>query len=252
MQVDIAVEDKSLQTSPREDLQTENENVLATDVVPKLSSDLLSNIVANLPMKIDTDTQGTTTETIKTVEQVSQTSPRNECEDVNSEPYEIHIQTSFVIPDEANISMGKSNIQTNPFVTEVRKTFVIDETQPDFVREVGSSNQKDKKKRSKKKKSTKKSESQPEKVIKSIDDADVEKPSVKEEPTTFATLKITKTTVFETSNLISKEPRPQEPLVTIDKEVITVDISKSPGKEKILRNCKLQTNLIQTFLYSQK
>lgn len=235
MQVDITLEDKSLQTSPRQDLQAENHNILATDVVPKVASDLMSNIVTNLPIKIDTETQETTTETIKTAEQVSQTSPRNEYENVNTEPYEIHIQTSFVIPEDANISKDKSHIQNSPFVTEIQKSFIIDEAQPSLVHELESTNdQKNKKKKSKKKKPTKSNpENGSEKLNKPIDESNVEKSREEDTTPTFATLKITKTTVFETSNLISRERHPYDPLVTVEKEVISEGISKSPGNRAI-------------------
>lgn len=238
MQAEISLEDKSLQTSPRKDFQIEEQKVLAIDFVPKVANDLVSSIVANLPIKIDTNTQETTTEPIKTVEQVSQTTPRNESEDVSSEPYEIHIQTSFVVQEDANISIDTPQHQSKPFVMEIQKTFVIDDTQPNLVRELEStSHEKAKKTKSKKKKSkSKKNES--EKVEQPIDTAAIEEKS-KEDSTssTFATLKITKTTVYETSNLISKERRPHGPSSVIIEEVHagdSLDIPISPGNGKTL------------------
>lgn len=251
MQVELTMRDESLQTSPREDHQKEPEQiVLASDVIPQVADKLVSDIVNTMPIRIPTETQNTITETVTTVEQVTQTTPRSEePRDVqashveDTEPYEINIQTSFVIPDDTKTATESSS---TPVVLEIQKSYVIDETQPGNVREIESTTkEKVKKSKSKKKKKKQNTDKRPDSddepiEIKQIPPTEVDKqivqveqqqqqhqPDQPEQKPTVVTINITKTTVYETSNLIGREARPHSSSVRIE-EVLSDDNDEAP------------------------
>lgn len=250
MQVELSMKDESLQTSLREEDKKEPEEiVLAGDVVPHVADKLMTDIVQRMPIKVPTDTQNTITETVTTVEQVTQTTPRSESMEVaqsgSTEPYEINIETSFVIPDDAKAAPEPSG---TPVVLEIQKTFVIDETQPGNVREVESTT-KEKVKKSKSKKKKKRpagyradSDDEPMEIVPPVARIDEDKSVVQVESTqeqpeqadqkpTVVTINITKTTVYETSNLVGREAQPHNTSVRIE-EVLSddnVDAPLSPG-----------------------
>lgn len=243
MQVEMSLQEKSLQTSPRDEYSKPDEqNILADDIVPNVAENLVQDIVCTMPISIATETQGTTTETVETQEGITQTTPRDEVlpevasgSNVASEPYEIHIQASFIIPEDA----------TTHSTTEIQKSYIIDETQPGLVREIETtSEEKDKKSKSKSKKKKKKSQ-----TVDTIDprqSAIVEQvPCVdneKQEQKTFATLKITKTTVYETSNLLGKVRRPNDSAISIE-EVASSGNFEVPFTQGNRKNS--ETNLIK-------
>lgn len=75
-----------------------------------------------------------------------------------------------------------------------------------------------------------------------IDDGKSSKKVETPEQKAFATLKITKTTVYETSNLIGKERRPHDSSVTIE-ELVSDDNAETPftqGNGKYSRKQKQQ------------
>lgn len=256
MQVELSMQDESLQTSPRDEDKKEPEQiVLADDVVPQVADKLVSDIVQTMPIKIPTETQNTITETVTTVEQVTQTTPRSEePRDVShteeTEPYEINIETSFVIPEDANLAVQEP--KGTPVVLQIQKSYVIDESQPGNVREIESTT-KEKKKKSKSKKKKKQSvDKQPDSDDEPIDvkqapQVDEEKPIVQveqlqqqqpdqpDQKPTVVTINITKTTVYETSNLVGRESRPHSSSVRIE-EVLSddnADAPLSPGKNSM-------------------
>lgn len=253
MQVEISLQEKSLQTSPRDEYsKPEEQNVLAADIVPNVAENLVQNIVCTMPISIATETQGTSTETVKTGEGITQTTPRDEVllkegassSNASAEPYEIHIQASFIIPDDA----------TTHNTTEIQKSYVIDETQPGLVREIEStSEEKDKKSKSKSKKKKKKSKTTDSKespgqssIVENVPCVDNENLTNKKnqpEQKTFATLKITKTTVYETSNLLGKVNRPHDSAISIEGIVSNenVEVPFSQGNRK-----KSKTNLMNS------
>lgn len=219
MQVEINVQDKNIQTSPREeDKPKVNESVMSSDVVPPLADKLIEDIVHKMPVKVPTETQTTETETVTTVEQVTQTTPRYDNQQVSQsagEPYEINIETSIIIPGDVAPTTSDATA-----TVEIQKTFIIDNTQPGNVREIESSTtEKGKKSKSKKKKKQK-----------STEDGDgVPKPSAPAEPLeieqekkskpTKVTINLTKTTVYETSNVIGKEAVRIEEVLSDDDQI---------------------------------
>lgn len=141
MQFELSVQDKSLQTSPRDEYLKPQEDISTVEIVPHVAENLVHDIVQGIPISIPTESQGTITEIVKTTEGITQTTPRNEVPNVEAspsdeslEPYEIHIQTSFLIPDATTLSTAEN--QSSPVVLEIQKSFVIDETQPGMVREI--------------------------------------------------------------------------------------------------------------------
>lgn len=241
MQVELSVQDKSLQTSPRDEYsKPEKQKIPTLEIVPHVAENLVHDIVRGIQISIPTETQGTSTDIVKTNEGITQTTPRNEVSNVEAtpsdeslEPYEIHIQTSFLVPDATTINTAEN--QSSPIVLEIQKSFVIDETQPGMVREIESTSQekvKKSKSKKKKKKSQKNDSEQPDQIA-LVDQAlpvDVGKSSERveaPEKKAFATLKITKTTVYETSNLISKERHPDDSSVTIE-ELVSDENAETP------------------------
>lgn len=224
MQVELTTKDESLQTSPREeDNKLPEQHIETIDIVPQVADKLVTDIIETMPIKVPTDSQKTLTETVTTVEQVTQTTPRSETVQVSqpNEPYEINIETSFVIPDDATAAQ---QISGAPVVLEIQKSYVIDDTQPGNVREIESTiKEKGKKSKSKKKKKNKDGKHA------DLDDdaADNKQIALAEEPKdivvtaqtgqqpagessgkpTVVTINITKTTVFEKSNIVGREAR---------------------------------------------
>lgn len=236
MQVEISVHDKNVQTSPRkEDQPKVQEIVTSIDVVPPVADKLVTDIVQTMPVKIPTDTQTTETETVTTFEQVTQTTPRDDVgpkvTQPATEPYEINIEASIIIPSDVTA------IPTDtPAIVEVQKTFVIDETQPGNVREIESSTtEKGKKSKSKKKK---KKHSRDEPVdVKASDAVEEQQPSAPVEQLelehdklkpTRVTINLTKTTVYETSNIVGKEMRPSHSSSVRIEEVLSDDNEAEP------------------------
>lgn len=232
MQVDISMQDVSLQTSPRDDYsKPQVQDISVVEIVPHVVVNLVEDVVRDIPISIPTETHSTTTEIVTTTEGITQTTPRDEVtpnvevspSDVISEPYEIHIEINQTSPNIADAQ-----------VVEIQKSYVIDETQPGLVREI-ESHEKVKKSKSKKKK--KKSQTidaeQPGQStvvegISHIDDDKLNEKANQPDPKTFATLKITKTTVYETSNVLSKEERPESPTVTIEEVISDENVNEPP------------------------
>lgn len=254
MQVEISVQDKNVQTSPREeDKPKVKEIVTSIDVAPPVADRLVTDIVQRMPVKIPTETQKTETETITTIEKVTQTTPRRDVEQVThstTEPYEINIETSFIIPgDVTATTTSASKPSDSPAVVEIQKTFVIDETQPGNVREIESSTT-EKGKKSKSRKNVKRhsggdkrQDSSDEPIeIKASVGIDEQKSSVpiesleleqdKQKPTKV-TINLTKTTVYDTSNVIGKDVRPSHSSSVRIEEVMSDDNEAellTPGK----------------------
>lgn len=238
MQTENSVRDESLQTSNQEDVK-EEQPVAAVEFMPQVVDKLMSDIVNVMPVAVKTETQQTSTENIQTTEQDTQTTPPNDVPSApsveNVEPYEIHIETSFVIPEEMQRT---SHGEDGPVTIEIEKTFVIDDEQSGLMREIASE-QKVKKSKSKKKKKNKSADKpsdseKPEELPKQSEEIAVmesEKKSQPEQKPTLVTLNITKTSVYDTTNVISKERR-THPSVTIE-EVMSDDnteVPLSPGK----------------------
>lgn len=215
MQVEIDVLDKDVQTSPREEDKPKVEEIVTSiDVVPPVADQLVTDIVQRMPVKVPTDTQQTETETVTTIEQVTQTSPRADAPQVShstKEPYEINIETSIIIPsDVTTASVSKPDVTSA--TVEIQKTFVIDESQPGNVREIESSTtDKGKKSKSKKKKKRhsggdKHDDSIEVKASVEIEEQKPVEPLEQEKPkATKVTINVTKTTVYETSNVVGIE-----------------------------------------------
>lgn len=246
MQVELAMEDKGLQTSPRDDdIKPNNQQSFVYDIVENVAGNIVSDIVQRLPIKIEAQTQETATEIIPTTEQGSQTLPIEGLETIShveesSDPYEIHIRTSFVIPEKANERPMDSSVQqkSRPIVMEIQKSFVIDDTKPGFVHELETQdNTKKSKLKRKKHKKTNLVDSGSTVEPKKIDDEQgfhVEKFGEKSTQPTYATIQITKTTVYETSNLISNESHPNIPCLIFEDAMAedNADVSLTPGNEK--------------------
>lgn len=245
MQAEVVVKD--MQTSPRERNEKIQEEIIsAIDVMHQVTENLVADIVQKMPFKIQTDTQETITEISETTDKNTQTQIQSEQEQSQGGalPYEIHIQTTFVLPEE---SMPKSTDQTDSMhVIEIEKSFVTDASNPDLVREIEpTAKDKVKKSKSKSKSKKKKNTNLSSNQVKSVDEpklSDINSSgkqdlSIHEIPTdnlmekeqkpTFVTLNITKTTVYETSNLISKERRPHGPSVAI--EELLSEEKQNPG-----------------------
>lgn len=245
MQVEISVHDKNVQTSPREEDKPKVEEIVTSiDVVPPVVDRLVTDIVQRMPVKIPTETQKTETETVTTIEQVTQTTPRRDAPQVThskTEPYEINIETSIIIPGDVKATTASvSKPSDASAILEIQKTFVIDETQPGNVREIESSTtEKGKKSKSKKKKKRhsggdiKRQDSNDEPIV----EIDVHKSSVpveslelehdRQKPTKV-TINVTKTTVYETSNVIGKELRPSHSSSVRIEEVLSDDNEADP------------------------
>lgn len=242
IQINVSMKDE--QTSPRSDIQTDQEIIDASDVVPHIAGKLVSDIIQAIPIQIPTKDEHTTTEIIEKTEVNTQTLVDNSAgEPSKVEPYEIEIKTSILVPEDASVKQSDE-----PVVIEIKKTFVIEEGDPTTVREIEKP-QKSKSKKKKNKKSKTASEqfieiesqklpdlpssSSPvpgasvEEVIAESEEispspipgASVEEvtaepeeisPRIKEKETlppspTKVTLNITKTTVFDTSNIVGVE-----------------------------------------------
>lgn len=229
MQVEIDVHDKDVQTSPREEDKPKVEEIVTSaDVVPPVANQLITDIVQRMPIQIPTDTQQTATETVTTIEQVTQTTPRQDAPRVSqstAEPFEINIETSILIPGDATTtSVSKPDVTSA--TVEIQKTFVIDETQPGNLREIESSTtEKGKKSKSKKKKNRKHSggdtQDEPSEPVELAVEQD--KPKA-----TKVTINLTKTTVYETSNVIGKEVRPSHSSSVRIEEVLSDDDKADP------------------------
>lgn len=249
MQVEISVDDKNVQTSPRkEDQPKVQEIVTSIDVVPPVADKLVTDIVQRMPVKIPTDTQKTETEIVTTVEQVTQTTPRDGGPKVSqpaSEPYEINIEASIIIPGDVPATAASMSVPTDtPAIIEIQKTYVIDETQPGNVREIESSTtEKGKKSKSKKKKrkhsgdeKRQDSNDEPVDIIPSVHAIEEQKPSApveqleferdKQKPTRV-TINLTKTTVYET---FGKDVRPSHSSSVRIEEVLSDDNDAEPLK----------------------
>lgn len=246
MQAEVSVKD--VQTSPRkEDMNVQEETVSVVDVVPQVVEELVIDIVHKMPFKVITETQETITETNETRDKDTQTKTQNESIQHQGDalPYEIHIQTSFIIPEE--IAQISADQPSSKQVIEIEKSFIIDENQSGSVRETESTNEeKIKKSKSKKKKKNKNlSEQSKEADLPKLSEENFtveedllahDKPSDRrkepEQNPTIVTLNITKTTVYETSNLLSRERRPHGSSVNIE-EVMS---KQTPGKSFYLKN----------------
>lgn len=223
MQVEIVVHDKNVQTSPREEDKPKVEEIVASvDIVQPVADKLVADIVQRMPVKVPTETQTTETETVTTVEQVTQTTPRGQqVTHSAAEPYEINIETSIIIPGHVTAPMPAAD---TPATVEIQKTFVIDSTQPGNIREIESSTT-DKAKKSKSKKKKKKSDEQKPEPLELEQDQ-------KSRPTQV-TINLTKTTVYETSNVIGKDTRPSHSSSVRIEEVLSDDNEGeilTPGK----------------------
>lgn len=233
MQAEVSVKD--MQTSPREILKEELTTTTASDIVPQVADKMVLDIVQNMPFKVPTNTQETVTETTEFTEKITQTNPQSETTPHQEEmPYEIHIQTSFVVPEE--LGHSSANPTTSKQIIELTKSFVIGESEPDVVREIETTSKvKTKKSKNKKKK---KSEDLP-KPSTDIEESKVSKETFAteqhvpveavqepEQKPTFVTLNITKTTVYETSNIIGKERVSLDPCLTIDESLPEETISQ--------------------------
>lgn len=157
--VQIESKEQELQTSPRDDVKIE-EIVTSADVIPPVVETMITEIVRDIPVQIQSINEATNTELVPTTENITQTvdqQPIADKEDVSvsttsSEPYEIHVKTTLIVPEESI-----SDIQSGePIVMEVNKSFVIDENKPYEIHEVATreddTSDKRKKKKSKKKK----------------------------------------------------------------------------------------------------
>lgn len=232
MQIEIPVEDKGLQTSPREEVLAYNIPPSANDVVPKIASDILSEIVQSLPVKIETQTKETITEVVSTTQRGSQTTPRNETPEIIQDeespvPVEIHIQTSFVIPEGVDPSIDASTQQKSN-VLEIQKSFVFDESTQDFIEENDNKPKSKRKKHKKKTTAASGNSKQPDKKVDIKEEVpcsneqNLNEPESQSLQPTYATIQITKTTVYETSNIIGKECLQDNSGISIE-EITTED-----------------------------
>lgn len=251
MQVEITVHDKTVQTSPRKENKPKVEEIVTSDdVVPPVADKLVTDIVQRMPIKIPTETRKTETETVTTIEQVTQTTPREASHDTQTgigiahslEPYEINIETSIIIPGDVTATAlpSESKPTDTQAIVEIQKTYVIDETQPGNVREIESSTtEKDKKPKSKKnKKKSKHQDSNDEPVDYKVGVAiDEQKPIAPSEALeleenkvkpTQVTINLTKTTVYETSNVIGRDLRPSHSTSVRIEEVLSDDNDAEP------------------------
>lgn len=221
MQVEIDVHDKNVQTSPREEDKPKVEEIVTSaDVVPPVAEQMVTDIIHRMPIKIPTETQKTETEKVATIEQVTQTSPRQDIAQVSrptAEPYEINIETSIIVPGDVTTATATvTKPSDTSAVVEIQKTFVIDDTQPGNVREIESSTtEKGKKPKSKKKKKRHSGgddkHDEPVEIKASVE---IEQPSIpieslelqQDKPkATKVTINVTKTTVYDTTNVIGIE-----------------------------------------------
>lgn len=207
MQVEMLVQDENVQTSPSDEFDIELQNISATKVVPRVADILVNDIVRQISNNVPKKTQITTTDFTKSIDEITQTSRNGESHEaeveiLHGEPYEMHIEASFVIPEVVKTS-GRSEDQTEPFVVEIQKSFVVDETQPGLVREIESKLQEEVKK------------------PKSSGTVKVQEKDPTTTHPTYATLHITKTTVYKTSNVISKEKMPHADTSVAIEEVLS-------------------------------
>lgn len=249
MQVEVSVKD--VETSPRSEIRIEQETINVTDVVPQVTDKLVSDIIQTIPIQIPTKDEHTTTEIIQTTEVDTQTSIENvSAQPSKTEPYEIHIQTSIIVPEEADTMQGDE-----PIVVEVNKSFIIEEGDPTTVREV---DRPQKSKPKKKKKSKSKSATEQFIEIESqklpSDPTPVQSTSVEAvtpqesiliesdpiENPTQVTLNITKTTVFDTTNVVGVEQRIIEEERQLEQKKphgsissVTIEEVLSPTEEKV-------------------
>lgn len=231
MQVEIDVHDKNVQTSPREEDKPKVEEIVTSvDVVPPVADKLVTDIIQRMPIKIPTDTQETGTETVTTIEKVTQTTPRGDVSQVShstNEPYEINIETSIIIPgDVTTTTASDSKPDVTTATVEIQKTFVIDETQPGNLREIESSTtetgRKSKSKKKKKKHSGGDKHDEPSVPVEPLA-VEQDKPKA-----TKVTINLTKTTVYETSNVIGKDVRPSHSSSVRIEEVLSDDNEANP------------------------
>lgn len=141
---DVLVKEQEIQTTPRD--EDKQQTVIASDVVPKVAGKLVSDIIQKIPVKIPTGTVDTQTEMDTQIAQVPGESQSQ------SEPYEIHIQTSFIIPESLEIDSQRPDQQS---VIEITKSFVIEEGKPPVVHEITATTSDDKDDKHPKKKSKK-------------------------------------------------------------------------------------------------
>lgn len=243
MQADVIVVDKG--TSPRKVEQ--EEIVTASDVIPHVTDKVVSDIVQNIPVSIEIKHESTTTDIVRTTENDTQTAAAPEAGSKPKEPYEIHIETSFIVPNEQlSVETQRSG---EPVVLEISKTFIVDDKDPTKVTEIKdeSTTSKEKPKKSKSKKKKKSKDDVQERIA--IPQANIEQNIEAFTPNpTQVTLSIRKTTVIDTFNQrpneekeknSSKLIRSQEPTssVTIE-EVLSsnednIDAPVTPGMDSV-------------------
>lgn len=227
MQVEVAVRDE--QTSPRSDANIQQESVDVQFVVPQVTDKLVSDVIQSIPIQIQTNDEQTTTEILQTSEIDTQTSLENiTTQPAFSEPIEIHIQTAFHIPE--NVS-----VNDEPGVLEINKSFVID----DEVKKPQKSILKKKKMPKSKTASEQFIEIESQQLpsdatlvqstsIEEVQESPREEiiiatePQDESEKPTLVTLNITKTTVYDTTNVVGAEQK------VIEEEIISKQ-NRSPG-----------------------
>lgn len=200
VQTEITVKEQEMQTSPRdEDKQT---TVIASDIVPQVAEKLVGDVVQRIPIKVPTASGATNTEVITTTEIDTQTTkvPGQSEPSSTSEPYEIHIEASFTVPEDVVFESQQPGGQN---IIEITKSFMIEEGKPPVVHEITSTStdkdDKHPKKKSKKNKKGKKSTDQVDAAFlaqeKCEKPADAPSKQSQEQPTPeIGEIKITKTT----------------------------------------------------------
>lgn len=165
--ITITTREQELQTTPIESsIPTEEilETIPTEDIVRPIAEKICIDIVNKIPIEIEKYHEGTNTMVVETMESVTQTSsPSSVHEDISQkseqstsetttsseEPYEILIETKITVPDD--------DMSNKPFVVEVNRSFVVDESGDVHEHEDFEDISKDnKKKKNKKKKKGKK------------------------------------------------------------------------------------------------
>lgn len=161
--VEVETKDQELQTTPKDSPKKVVEVVTSADVVPHVTETVITEIVRDLPVNVPVTHESTNTEEVTTIDTVTQTiaeTPRDYDDSSiatssSDQPYEIHIEASVTVPDDQSSSSALEESQ--PVVVEITKSFIVDESHPDGVKEVSTTYQEvpadknDKKKKNKKK-----------------------------------------------------------------------------------------------------